>query len=129
MASPYYPALQQYANGAVAPVETPEVQAEKAAHFAAHAKLGGPSWQYAAAGWTGHGPAGLPVDEPAVAHAKAAHFAAVAAAKAKIAHAAPAVHAEAYHHGPVYHGPYHIPTIVNGNFRPISLKKTRSIRF
>lgn len=34
----YYPALQVYSNGAVAPVETPEVQHEKAKHFAAHAE-------------------------------------------------------------------------------------------
>lgn len=38
MAVPYYPALQVYSNGAVAPVETPEVQHEKAKHFAAHAE-------------------------------------------------------------------------------------------
>lgn len=38
LAAPYYPALQVYSNGAVAPVETPEVQHEKAKHFAAHAE-------------------------------------------------------------------------------------------
>lgn len=38
LAVPYYPALQVYSNGAVAPVETPEVQHEKAKHFAAHAE-------------------------------------------------------------------------------------------
>jgi len=117
LGSPYYPALQVYANGAVAPVETPEVQAEKAKHFAAHAERG---YGYAAVpAWGGYAaPAhGIPADTPEVAHAKAAHFAAVAQAKAKIAAAGPSgpsVWAGDYAGPSAYHGPIHIPHIVNG---------------
>ncbi|XP_037815191.1 histidine-rich protein PFHRP-II [Lucilia sericata] len=90
-----------YAHQAVAPivlthggvpVDTPEVQHAKAAHYAAHAK---------ALGAAGHGH-GAPLDTPEVAHAKAAHFAA---------------HAAASHGGPSHaiaaHG-YHVPVIHNG---------------
>ncbi|XP_067619792.1 pupal cuticle protein [Eurosta solidaginis] len=75
------------------PVDTPDVHAAKAAHFAAHAK---------ALGHVAHGH-GVPVDTPEVAHAKASHFAAHAAARVghPIGKTIP------------YHG-YHIPVIHNG---------------
>ncbi|XP_036344478.1 histidine-rich protein PFHRP-II-like, partial [Rhagoletis pomonella] len=75
------------------PVDTPDVQAAKAEHFAAHAR---------ALGHSAHAH-GAPVDTPEVAHAKAAHYSAHAAARAghSIGHAVPA------------HG-YHIPVIHNG---------------
>eukprot|EP00095_Tigriopus_kingsejongensis_P011730 maker-scaffold213_size254208-snap-gene-1.31 protein:Tk11730 transcript:maker-scaffold213_size254208-snap-gene-1.31-mRNA-1 annotation:"catalase" len=87
--------LVTYPNGAVAPVETPEVQAAKAAHFAAkglasplaYAGLGhqGYATGYGYAAGYGYAPYALqahpngavtPVDEPAVQVAKAQHFAA-----------------------------------------------------
>ncbi|XP_063704225.1 cuticle protein 18.7 isoform X3 [Culicoides brevitarsis] len=111
LAVPYYPALQVYSNGAVAPVETPEVQHEKAKHFAAHAERAhgyAPIAHYAAPHAYGyHVPVihnGVPVDTPEVQHAKAAHF----AAYAKAAHAPAPVHhvAHAAH--------YHVPVIHNG---------------
>uniref|UniRef100_A0A336KKX0 CSON012402 protein n=1 Tax=Culicoides sonorensis TaxID=179676 RepID=A0A336KKX0_CULSO len=87
LAAPYYPALQVYSNGAVAPVETPEVQHEKAKHFAAHAERAhgvAPVAVYAAPHAYGyHVPVihnGVPVDTPEVQHARAAHFAALAKA-------------------------------------------------
>lgn len=113
LAAPYYPALQVYSNGAVAPVETPEVQHEKAKHFAAHAERShgyGPVHvaAYAAPHAYGyHVPVihnGVPVDTPEVQHAKAAHF----AAYAKAAHGLP-VHAHTY-----AAGHYHVPVIHNG---------------
>lgn len=75
------------------PVDTPDVQAAKAEHYAAHAK---------ALGAAAHAH-GAPIDTPEVQHAKAAHFAAHAAART--GHPAPAAHA--------VHG-YHIPVIHNG---------------
>ncbi|XP_013113821.1 histidine-rich protein PFHRP-II [Stomoxys calcitrans] len=77
------------------PVDTPDVQAAKAEHYAAHAK---------ALGAAGHGH-GAPHDTPEVAHAKAAHFAAHAAARS--GHGGPAPHALAAHG-------YHVPVIHNG---------------
>lgn len=103
------------------PVDTPEVQHAKAAHFAAHAAAGG---HHHAGAYHGayavpqiHN--GVPVDTPEVQHAKAAHFAAVAEASARDVHhgaahhhyAAPAAH---YAAGPVHHGAIHIPVIHNG---------------
>ena len=102
------------------PVDTPEVQHAKAAHFAAHAAAnhGIAPAHYAA----GHYAVpvihnGVPVDTPEVQHAKAAHFAAVAEAQSRshsaAAHYAPAHYAPAayasYHSGPI-----HIPVIQNG---------------
>ncbi|CAD6992157.1 histidine-rich protein PFHRP-II [Ceratitis capitata] len=75
------------------PVDTPDVQAAKAEHFAAHAKaLSHATYSNA-----------LPVDTPEVKHAKAAHYAAHAAART--------THSTG-HTVPV-HG-YHIPVIHNG---------------
>ncbi|XP_068156299.1 LOW QUALITY PROTEIN: uncharacterized protein Cpr92F [Drosophila tropicalis] len=74
------------------PVDTPDVQAAKAEHYAAHAK---------ALGHVAHGH-GAPVDTAEVQHAKAAHFAAHAAARSG--------HAIA----PIAHGGYHVPVIHNG---------------
>uniref|UniRef100_A0A182N0A4 Uncharacterized protein n=1 Tax=Anopheles dirus TaxID=7168 RepID=A0A182N0A4_9DIPT len=127
-------------NGA--PLETPEVQAAKAAHFAAHAaakarlhkrSLYAP-WTYAAAAAPvvlGHN--GVPLDTPEVAHAKAEHAAAHAkalgyahpvavpdtpeVAHAKAAHAAAHAAARATHHHGVHHAahyPQHVPVIKNG---------------
>ncbi|XP_053947509.1 pupal cuticle protein [Anastrepha ludens] len=75
------------------PVDTPDVQAAKAEHFAAHAK---------ALGQGAHAPV-APGDTAEVAHAKAAHYAAHAAARVghSIGHTVPV------------HG-YHIPVIHNG---------------
>lgn len=69
------------------PVDTPEVQHAKAAHYAAHAQAGG------------HISNGAPIDTPEVQHAKAAHFAAHAAARAG---------------HPVVPQAYHVPVIHNG---------------
>ncbi|XP_005178026.1 histidine-rich protein PFHRP-II [Musca domestica] len=77
------------------PVDTPDVQAAKAAHYAAHAK---------ALGAAGHGH-GAPLDTPEVSHAKAAHFAAHAAARSG--------HPGAASHAVAAHG-FHIPVIHNG---------------
>ncbi|XP_037727911.1 histidine-rich protein PFHRP-II [Drosophila subpulchrella] len=74
------------------PVDTPDVQAAKAEHYAAHAK---------ALGAVAHAH-GAPVETPEVQHAKAAHFAAHAAARSG--------HAVA----PISHGGYHVPVIHNG---------------
>ncbi|XP_039970456.1 pupal cuticle protein isoform X1 [Bactrocera neohumeralis] len=75
------------------PVDTPDVQAAKAEHFAAHAKVLGRGTQVN----------GAPSDTPEVAHAKAAHYAAHAAARTgyPIGQTVPV------------HG-YHIPVIHNG---------------
>ncbi|XP_052863997.1 pupal cuticle protein [Anopheles cruzii] len=78
------------------PVETPEVQHAKAAHFAAHAKLQGyaPAHAHSAAYYPQHIPVihnGVPVETPEVQHAKSAHFAALAEASARN-WAAPAGH-------------------------------------
>lgn len=72
------------------PVEPPEVQEAKAAHFAAHARA-----------------QGAPLDTPEVQHAKQQHFAAHAAAARS---AQPAYNSPTYHHnpGPSYHS-NHIP--------------------
>lgn len=106
------------------PVDTPEVQHAKAAHFAAHAAAGhaiAPASHYSAAPayHSGHYAAapvianGVPIDTPEVQHAKAAHFAAVAEAQSR-AHSAPAHYAPA-HYGQAHHsGAYHIPVIHNG---------------
>lgn len=74
------------------PVDTPDVQAAKAEHYAAHAK---------ALGQVAHAH-GAPIETPEVQHAKAAHFAAHAAARSG--------HAIA----PIAHGGYHVPVIHNG---------------
>lgn len=67
------------------PVDTPEVQHAKAAHFAAHAAAGGHAGHLVAGPIVAYGAAplttvithnGLPLDTPEVQHAKAAHFAA-----------------------------------------------------
>jgi len=110
------------------PVETPEVQQAKAAHFAAHAAAAHGS-AYAPAHYSA--PAqyatpvihnGVPVDTPEVQHAKAAHFAAVAEAQAR-SHSAPSHYshepAQHYSHEPAYYAPahssaYHVPVIHNG---------------
>jgi len=114
-------------------VDTPEVQHEKAAHFAAvHRALAGvhsaPShyapqndynnhyqapahynkWSYEPAPAPVHG---VPVDTAEVAQLKAKHLATLAEANAKAGHYssyAPAAH---YHQAPAA---YHYPTIVNG---------------
>ncbi|KAJ6637843.1 Pupal cuticle protein Edg-84A [Pseudolycoriella hygida] len=102
------------------PVETPEVQQAKAAHFAAHAAANHGS-AYAPAHYApapAHYSApvihnGVPVDTPEVQHAKAAHFAAVAEAQAR-SHSAPS-HYEPAQYAPAHHGgAYHIPVIHNG---------------
>lgn len=106
-------------------LDTPEVSAAKAAHFAAHAdaraRTGHGHGVYAHAvapvaygghyaGHYGyHIPAfdahGYQLDTPEVAHAKAAHF----AAHAKAAHGHYRKKRGAYYGG--YHGPQHIPVI------------------
>lgn len=110
------------------PVETPEVQQAKAAHFAAHAAAAhGSAYapaHYAPAPAHYSAPAhyaapvihnGVPVDTPEVQHAKAAHFAAVAEAQAR-SHSAPShYHQEPAQYAPAHHaGAYHIPVIHNG---------------
>lgn len=118
------PSPVQIHNGV--PVDTPEVQHAKAAHFAAHAAanhghVAAPA-HYAPA-HSGHYAVpvihnGVPVDTPEVQHAKAAHFAAVAEAQSR-AHASPDHYAEEHyapaHYAPAHHaGAYHIPVIHNG---------------
>lgn len=140
------PAYNQWSHGAQAPapvihngvpVETPEVQAAKAAHFAAvaRAQAADPENHYNS-GHSGHyapapqhyAPApqyapvpqihnGVPVETPEVQAAKAAHLAALAQAES---HA----RANPSHHGgynaPVHYAPahgdnrFHIPVIQNG---------------
>lgn len=113
------------------PVDTPEVQHAKAAHFAAHAAANhavaiapvhyaaAPAYHHAAPAHYAHAVPvihnGVPVDTPEVQHAKAAHFAAVAEAQSR-AHSAPAHYAPAhYAPAPAHHsGAYHIPVIHNG---------------
>lgn len=121
------------------PVETPEVQHAKAAHYAAHAEALGhapsngapidtPEVQLAkAAHYAAHSAAraghpvvpqpihvpiihnGVPVDTPEVQHARSSHYAALAEASAR-AGSGPAPHyAPSYNHGPI-----HIPVIHNG---------------
>ncbi|SPP83109.1 histidine-rich protein PFHRP-II [Drosophila guanche] len=85
------PAHVPLTHGGV-PVDTPDVQAAKAEHYAAHAK---------ALGQVAHAH-GAPVETPEVQHAKAAHFAAHAAARSG--------HVGA----PIAHGNYHVPVIHNG---------------
>lgn len=106
------------------PVETPEVQQAKAAHFAAHAAAAHGS-AYAPAHYApapAHYAApvihnGVPVDTPEVQHAKAAHFAAVAEAQAR-SHSAPShYHDEPAQYAPAHYnhgGAYHVPVIHNG---------------
>lgn len=101
-AAPWAYAAPVIHNGV--PVETPEVQHAKAAHFAAHAKaLSGAHGAGAHYGYA-HAPAplahnGVVVDTPEVEHAKAAHFAAHAAARSGHAYA-PSAH---YAAAPVIH--------------------------
>merc|ERR1712045_125191 len=77
--------LVAYANGAVAPVDTPEVQAAKAAHFAAHG-IAAPvayaaGYPYGVAGLVAHPNGAVVPAEPAdVVAARAEHLAAHAAA-------------------------------------------------
>ncbi|XP_055616775.1 pupal cuticle protein-like [Toxorhynchites rutilus septentrionalis] len=97
-------------NGA--PLETPEVQAAKAKHFAAHAEANARLHKRSlyAAPW-GY----VPADTPEVAAAKAAHLAAHAAAKAGHYGPAPVNHWD--HQAPahkVWYGPIHIPVIHKG---------------
>lgn len=110
------------------PVETPEVQQAKAAHFAAHAAAAhgsayAPSHyspapaHYSAPSHYAAAPVihnGVPVDTPEVQHAKAAHFAAVAEAQAR-SHSAPSHYQEPAQYAPAHHaGAYHVPVIHNG---------------
>lgn len=114
------------------PVDTPEVQHARAAHFAAHAEASARSGHdhgygyggYAVAGpvaYASHGyevpqigPNGVPLDTAEVAHAKAAHFAAHAEAASRSAH-----HGGGWHHyrkrRSLYANPWayaqHIPVI------------------
>uniref|UniRef100_A0A182PK21 Uncharacterized protein n=1 Tax=Anopheles epiroticus TaxID=199890 RepID=A0A182PK21_9DIPT len=79
------------------PVETPEVQHAKAAHFAAVAKAQGYAPAHAHSYYPQHIPVihnGVPVETPEVQHAKAAHYAALAEASARAGHGAwaPAAH-------------------------------------
>ncbi|XP_058175854.1 histidine-rich protein PFHRP-II [Anopheles ziemanni] len=77
------------------PVETPEVQHAKAAHFAAVAKAGGYAPAHAHSYYPQHIPVihnGVPVETPEVQHAKAAHYAALAEAGARAGWSAPAGH-------------------------------------
>ncbi|XP_062552618.1 cuticle protein 18.7-like isoform X1 [Armigeres subalbatus] len=108
-------------SGSYIPLDTPEVAAAKAAHFAAHAAagVGGGHWDHHdvhVQKW--HGPIhipiihkGVPVDTPEVQHAKAFH----AAAHAKVAGYA---HHDDHYGGDVHvqkwHGPIHIPVIHKG---------------
>lgn len=101
-----------------APIDTPEVQAAKAAHFAAHAQARAnlhhlhkrsAAWGYAAPWGYAAAPVihnGVPVDTPEVQHAKAAHFAAHAQALAG-QHVAPVPYAYAplAHNGAVVDTP------------------------
>lgn len=81
------------------------MQAEKAKHFAEHAKLGSyPGYIFGAGPQIG--PGGVPVDTPEVQAAKAAHFAAVAKAKVG-AYSAPVYASPSYAYAPA-------PVIVNG---------------
>lgn len=80
------------------PIDTPEVQHAKAAHFAAHSAAAATAH---VAPYVGHY-GGAPLETPEVQHAKAVHFAAHAAARA--GHPGVGVH----------HGPIHIPVIQNG---------------
>ncbi|XP_058448134.1 histidine-rich protein PFHRP-II-like [Malaya genurostris] len=94
------------------PIETPEVQAAKAAHFAAHAEARARLHKRSiyAAPWN-H----VPVDTPEVSAAKSAHFAAHAAAKSGYGPVAPVAHWD--HHELAqkpWHGPIHIPVIHKG---------------
>lgn len=110
------------------PVDTPEVQQAKQAHFAAHAAAAHGS--YAPAHYNpapAHYAApvihnGVPVDTPEVQHARQAHFAAVAEAQSR-SHSAPShyepshyeqSHYEPAHYAPAHHSAYHIPVIHNG---------------
>uniref|UniRef100_A0A182Q2D2 Uncharacterized protein n=1 Tax=Anopheles farauti TaxID=69004 RepID=A0A182Q2D2_9DIPT len=94
----YYPQhIPVIKNGV--PVETPEVQHAKAAHFAAVAKAGGYAPAHAHAYYPQHIPVihnGVPVETPEVQHAKAAHYVALAEASARAGHGAwaPASHHE-----------------------------------
>lgn len=121
------------------PVETPEVQHAKAAHFAAHAEVRGhlpsngapvdtPEVQHAKAiHYAAHSAArsgisqssqpyhvpvihnGVPVDTPEVQHARSAHFSALAEASARSGSPPGPHYAPSYNHGPI-----HIPVIQNG---------------
>lgn len=111
-------------NGA--PIETPEVQAAKAAHFAAHAEAKSrlhkrsASWGY------------VPADTPEVSAAKAAHFAAHAAVKSGHGPVAPiAAHHQHWDHHSAqaekpWHGPIHIPVIHKGV--PVEPKEVQHAR-
>lgn len=118
------------------PVETPEVQHAKAAHFAAHAEarhhypsngapIDTPEVQHArAAHYSAHNAAragipesyhvpiihnGVPVDTPEVQHARSAHYAALAEASARAGPPSSPHYTPSYNHGPI-----HIPVIQNG---------------
>lgn len=101
-------------NGA--PLETPEVQAAKAAHFAAHAEAKARLHKRSiySAHWN-H----VPAETPEVSAAKHSHYAAHAAIKTGSYESGPAVHGGHWDHhqeAPVqkWHGPIHIPVIHNG---------------
>ncbi|XP_053695966.1 cuticle protein 18.7 [Sabethes cyaneus] len=97
-------------NGA--PLETPEVQAAKAAHFAAHAEAKSRLHRRSiyAAPWN-H----VPAETPEVAAAKAAHLAAHASVKTGYGPVAAPSQWD-HHEEPVqkWHGPIHIPVIHKG---------------
>lgn len=100
------------------PVDTPEVQHAKAAHFAAHAAASHGAGHYAGAPAVAHhyaaAPAihnGHPVDTPEVQHAKAAHFAAVAEAQSR--NGAAGGH---YDNGHYDNGDYHSGHYDNGDY-------------
>ncbi|TRY61684.1 hypothetical protein TCAL_09270 [Tigriopus californicus] len=128
-----YNGLQAYPNGAIAPVETPEVQAAKAAHFAAKGLPVAPIAPVAAYAPLGYANAyaygynGLqaypngaivPVDEPAVQAAKAEHFAAKG-----LAYAAPV-----YAQGPAaYYGPA-LTVHANGAVVPVEPAEVQEAR-
>ncbi|TRY61170.1 hypothetical protein TCAL_09268 [Tigriopus californicus] len=128
--------LVNYPNGPVAPVEIPEVQAAKAAHFAAKGApfyngaalpyaYGAPALNYAdphAYGYNGlqayPNGAIVPVDEPAVQAAKAEHFAAEG-----LAYAAPA-----YAHGPAANYGPALTVHANSVVVPVELVEVQEAR-
>ncbi|XP_055615370.1 uncharacterized protein LOC129761662 [Toxorhynchites rutilus septentrionalis] len=136
VAPSHYAAARSYSYPVVlghdgAPLETPEVKAAKAAHFAAHAQAKAGLYKRSAYAPTAHwdhytpeqkkwhGPQhypvivkGVPVETPEVQHAKAAH----AAAYAKVAKNdkyAP-IHEPTHHHAKSYYASEHVPVIKNG---------------
>ncbi|XP_017776637.1 PREDICTED: uncharacterized protein LOC108562732 [Nicrophorus vespilloides] len=96
------------------PVETPEVQHAKIAHFAAHAEANARNAVVAHSVVSHEVPVianGVPVDTVEVQHAKAAHFAAKAEAHARNGDY---VHGVVGYTGVVAPVAHHVPAIVNG---------------